>query len=103
VKVSWSPLADEQVHDAVAYIAGDNPIAAVQWLERLLDRTSALATFPDSGRVVPELGRQDIREIIVSPYRVMYRRKDELVEIAAVRHEARQFDVESAEPIWRLS
>jgi toxin ParE1/3/4 len=78
VKVEWSPLADEQVDDAVAYISGDTPTAALQWLERLLDRAMSLATFPDSGRVVPELGRQDIREIIVSPYRVMYRRKDDL-------------------------
>jgi len=31
----------------------------------------ALARFPDSGRVVPEIRREDIREIIVSPYRVL--------------------------------
>jgi toxin ParE1/3/4 len=98
VKVEWSPLADEQVDDAVAYISGDSPTAALQWLERLLDRAKSLATFPDSGRVVPELGRQDIREIIVSPYRVMYRRKDDLVEIAAVRHEAREFDERAIAP-----
>lgn len=58
----------------------------------MLERTKSLVTFPDSGRVVPELGRRDIREIIVSPYRVMYRRTDDLVEIAAVRQEAREFD-----------
>jgi toxin ParE1/3/4 len=98
VRVTWSPLADEQVDDAVAYISDDNPTAALQWLERLLDRTRSLATFPDSGRVVPEIGRQDIREIIVSPYRVMYRRKDDLVEIAAVRHEAREFDEKEFAP-----
>jgi len=98
VKVTWSPLADEQVDEAVAYISDDNPTAALQWLERLLDRTKSLATFPDSGRVVPELGRQDIREIIVRPYRVMYRRKDGLVEIAAVRHDAREFDEKEISP-----
>ena len=92
MKVTWSPLADEQVDDAVAHISDDNPTAALQWLERLLDGTKLLATFPDSGRAVPELGRQDIREIIVRPYRVMYRRTDDRVEIAAVRHEAREFD-----------
>jgi plasmid stabilization system protein ParE len=98
VKVEWSPLAGEQVDDAVAYISGDNPTAALHWLERLLDRTKSLATFPDSGRVVAELGRQDIREIIVSPYRVMYRRKDDRVEVAAVRHEARKFDEKEVGP-----
>lgn len=92
MKVTWSPLADEQVDEAVAYIAQDHPVAALEWLERVLDQVMSLSTFPDSGRMVPELQRDDIREIIVSPYRVMYRRSDTLVGIAAVRHEAREFD-----------
>jgi len=92
VKIAWSPLADAQVDEAVAYIALDNPTAALEWLRRLLERVDSLPTFPDSGRVVPELRRDDIREIIVSPYRVMYRRSDDLIEIAAIRHGARQFD-----------
>ncbi len=98
MKVAWSPLADEQVDDAVAYISTDNPTAALQWLERLLERTVSLATFPDSGRDVPELGRQDIREIIVGSYRVMYRPTGDLVGIAAVRHEAREFDEKDVGP-----
>ena len=98
MKVTWSPLADEQVDDAVAHISDNNPTTALLWLERLLDRARSLATFPDSGRVVPELGRQDIREIIVRPYRVMHRRTDDRVEIAAVRHEAREFDEREIAP-----
>lgn len=92
MKVTWSPLADEQVDDAVAYIAQDRPTAALEWLERVLDQVKSLSAFPDSGRMVPELQRNDIRDIIVSPYRVMYRRIDVLEEIAAVRHEASEFD-----------
>ncbi len=98
MKVAWAPLASEQVDDAVAYIAADNPAAALEWLERLLDRVKSLSGFPDSGRVVPELQREDIREIIVSPYRVMYRRGADLVEIAAVRHAAREFDEDEIAP-----
>ena len=67
-------------------------VAAGRWLERLLERVRALSPFPDSGRMVPETQREDIREIIVSPYRVMYRRRDDRVEIVAIRHEARAFD-----------
>jgi toxin ParE1/3/4 len=89
VKVTWSPLADRQVDDAVAYIAEDNATAALEWLAQLLDRVASLSRFPDVGHVVPELQRDDIREIIVSPYRVMYRRSNDIVEIAAIRHCAR--------------
>ena len=98
MKVRWSPLADEQVDDAVAYIAADNPAAALQWLERLLDRVKSLGAYPDSGRMVPELQREDIREVIIDPYRVMYRRSAEAVEIAAILHGSREFDADGIAP-----
>jgi toxin ParE1/3/4 len=92
VKLTWSPLANDQVDDAIAYIAADDPTAAVHWLEQLLERVASLSRFPDSGRVVPELQRDDIRELIVDPYRVIYRRGADVIEIVAVRHGARDFD-----------
>ncbi len=92
MKVVWSPLANDQVDEAVAFIAADDPAAALEWLERLLERVKSLAAYPDSGRIVPELERDDIRELIVSPYRVIYRRRAEFVEIASIRHGAREFD-----------
>jgi plasmid stabilization system protein ParE len=90
--VVWSPLADRQVDEAVEYIAHDDPFAALSWLEHILERVKAFARFPDSGRMVPETQREDIREIIVSPYRVLYRRRDDRVEIVAIRHQARAFN-----------
>lgn len=79
MKVVWSPLADEQVDEAVAYIAADDQAAALAWLERLLDRVRSLAQFPDSGRIMPELQRDEMRELIVGSYRVIYRRKADVV------------------------
>jgi len=93
VKIVWSPLADEQVDAAVAYIAADDRTAALAWLERLLDRVRSLAQFPDSGRIVPELQRDDMRELIVGSYRVIYRRKADVVEIATIQHGARLLDL----------
>jgi toxin ParE1/3/4 len=91
VRLTWSPLASDQVDDAVDYIAADDPAAALRWLERLLEHVASLRDYPDSGRVVPELQREDVREILVDPYRVMYRRTPEAVEVLAVRHAARDF------------
>jgi plasmid stabilization system protein ParE len=92
VRVSWSPLADEQVDEVVAYVAADDQAAALTWLEHLLEQVASLARFPDSGRIVPELQRDDLRELIVGSYRVIYRRKADVVEIAAIRHGARRLD-----------
>ncbi len=44
-----------------------------------------------SGRVVPELGDESIREVIHGYYRIVYRLRPDLVEIATVFHGARLF------------
>ena len=44
--------------------------------------------------MVPELQRDDIREIMVGAYRVMYRRSQDRVEIVAIRHHARDCEEE---------
>lgn len=54
-------------------IAQDDPRAARRWVGRLRQRARAAATMPNSGRVVPELGRPDIREVILRNYRIVYR------------------------------
>jgi plasmid stabilization system protein ParE len=57
--------------------------------QRIVDASVRLADFPDSGRVVPELQDEDVREVIVRSYRVMYRVLPEEVEVVAVLHGAR--------------
>jgi plasmid stabilization system protein ParE len=92
VRLVWSQLADQQVEEILDFIAADDPAAARRWLEELLERVAALRRFPDAGRLVPELGREDIRELLIGSHRVIYRRGAERIEIACVRHQARRFD-----------
>jgi len=48
-----------------------------------------LALFPESGRIVPEYGRGDLRELLFQDYRIVNRVKENEVQIAAVVHGAR--------------
>ena len=73
MKVVWSSLATRQAQDAVAYIAGDRPDTAVEWLEELLERVALLELFEELGRVVPEIGLAAYRELPHKPYRIIYR------------------------------
>jgi addiction module RelE/StbE family toxin len=92
VKVEWSPLALDRVTDIVRYIAKDNPGAAERWVNELFDSVERLADFPESGRVVPEVGVRRIREVIFGAYRVIYSVKDK-VEILTVRRGSQLLDV----------
>lgn len=94
MRAVWSALAEERASEAFAYIAADRPSAATKWLRRVLASVEALAEFPDRGRAVPELGRPDIREVIVQPYRILYRREPKRIVVMTIRHGRRAFDVD---------
>lgn len=85
MKVIWSPLALERVGEITDYIAQDN-VTAEKWVNEIFDRTLLLEEFPYQGRVVPEVERQDIREIFFKKYRVIYRVTNDEISILTVRH-----------------
>jgi toxin ParE1/3/4 len=97
VNVAWTALAEDQVADAFAYIAAERPSAALKWFERLVESVGSLSLLPDQGRMVPEADRESIREVLVPPYRVVYRRDDDEVLILTVQHERRDLDLSAAE------
>ena len=92
MKVVWAPLAEVRVAEAFAFIAADRPAAAANWLDRVLNRIAQLARFPDSGHMVREVGRPEIREVPVRPYRVIYRRDPARVIVLTVRHMRQDWD-----------
>jgi toxin ParE1/3/4 len=55
------------------YIASDPSRYAALVIERIINSVERLSVFPESGRTVPELDDPSIREIIVKPYRIVYR------------------------------
>lgn len=90
MRVVWTEHAYAQLDEAMAFIARDRPKAAMEWLLRILDAGESLAELPDRGRVVPEVSRGDVRELIISPYRLIYRRDSGTVTITMVLHERRE-------------
>jgi len=94
MKVIWSPLAIERAYEAAAHIAQDKPAAALAWLDRLFRTTDRLETFPESGRVVPEIGLTEYRELIhENSHRVIYRVDESQVAILTVRNFAQLLEL----------
>lgn len=87
----WSPQALRDVESIRAYIAEDSPLYADLVVRRIVAAVERLDTFPKSGRVVPERNVPEIREVIVKPYRVVYRLRPGVVEIATVFRASRLF------------
>jgi len=88
-RIIWSPRALRELESIRDYIALDSPRYAALVVERILDAIERLVLFPESGRVVPERNDPMIREVIVSPYRVVYRLRGETVELVTVSRASR--------------
>ena len=68
----------------------DGPVVEVEWARRFLEAPNVLANNPNLGRVVPEIGREDIREIGILPYRMIYRVSPTICHILSIRHSRRR-------------
>jgi addiction module RelE/StbE family toxin len=72
-EVRWTDQAVTDLQAIREFIIRDSPRYGRLVAERLFTATERLETFPLSGRIVPELGRDDVREIIVGEYRLVYK------------------------------
>lgn len=74
--VLWADVAESDLRDIIAYIAVDSPQNASKILEKIKQKASELYFLPERGRIVPELREQGIlqyREIVIPPWRLIYR------------------------------
>lgn len=89
MKAAWTHkalLRLQQIHD---HIALDQPGNATTFVDRLTRRAELIASAPQGGRVVPQYGRDDIRETYEGEYRIIYRIRQDGIDILTVRHMAR--------------
>ena len=90
MKVQWSISATREVENITRYIARDDHAAAVRWADGVFAATDRLADFPRSGRIVPELGVDRLREIVLGNYRIIYRIDARRVIVLMVLHGRQQ-------------
>jgi len=90
-EVAWTETALFDVDAIADYLSHDSPAMATQIVKEIFLRTEALANFPEIGRMIPEIGENDRREIFCYSYRIMYLIKDRNVYIQAVYHGAREY------------
>lgn len=85
MKVQWAPLAVDRVVEIATYIARDNPVAAEKWVRNAFERIGQLRQFPESGRLLSETPRKDVRELVWGNYHIIHRLDAHRVSILTVR------------------
>jgi addiction module RelE/StbE family toxin len=91
-QVRWTPQAADDLDAIAEFIARDSPHFARLFIADILQTVDRLVDFPESGRIVPDIGEKSIREVILGSYRILYRLRSEAVEVLTVHHGARLLD-----------
>lgn len=89
--VKWSKPAKldlKQIHD---YIARDSNFYAQKVSSEIVEKSEKLNSFPEVGRIVPEMEDPNIRELLIYSYRLIYEVFPNKVEILALVHSKRNF------------
>ena len=99
MRVIWAPRAIRRAAEIARYIARDSPAAAREWVERLFVQAATLGRHPRLGRRVPEVDRDDIRQVLYGTYRILYYRIDpKRVIVLTVRHGRRLWAPSEVDP-----
>ena len=85
--VIWTDTAKKDLNEIIEYIAQDSIEIAIQKYEKIKETAEPLVLFPNQGRVIPELLKHNItkfKELIISPWRLMYKIENNVVYVMAV-------------------
>lgn len=86
-EVIWSYVAENDLRNIIEYIAKDSPANASKVFKKIRQKASRLYILPERGRIVQELRDQGIlpyRELILSPWGVIYRISGKSVYVLSV-------------------
>ena len=97
MRVHWTNKALDHLLAIHEYVTQNSEIYANRLVDRLTRRSEQIGLFPQSGRMVPEYKRADIREVIERPYRIIYRVKENQIDVLSVVHSAQQLPPEVPE------
>ncbi len=89
VSIFWSKRARTDLEEIISYIAQDSPTAASNFATKIIEASSVLERFPTVGRIVPEFGDPNIREILYRNYRIVYQTSENTALIVTVFHGSR--------------
>jgi plasmid stabilization system protein ParE len=89
-EVVWTEPAWTDLEAAADYIARDSEFYAAAFVQNVREAAATLRSFAERGQIVPELDDASIRELLVSPYRLVYKVTGTRVLVLTIVHSARR-------------
>ena len=83
-KVIWTEKSIQDLLNIKEYISEDSPDRAESWILELFNSGESLVSLSTRGRIVPEFKQEDLRELLIDNYRLVYRIKKASIEIITV-------------------
>lgn len=92
-ELNWTAEAEQWLRDIYAYIARDNPAAALRTVQAIYDKAQLLRKFPESGYRHHLNPDRNIRILLYGHYRIAYLIKpDGNIDILGIFHGALEID-----------
>ncbi len=85
--VFWTETAQNDLDSIIEYISNDSIDNAISILNKIKEKAETLYSFPERGRIIPELKYHNIesyRELILTPWRIMYKIEKDVVYVLSV-------------------
>jgi toxin ParE1/3/4 len=93
MRIIWTTTALRRLDAIAQEIAHDDPERARTWVDDVFASVARIGQFPESGRVVPEVGKPNIREILFGNYRIIYSIRSQRLYIRTIRHVKQRFSL----------
>lgn len=94
VEVKWTNQSIDDINNIAEFIAKDTVKYAQLQVESFFETCKILEKFPNAGRIVPEVGKENIRELIVGSYRIIYNISNQhRIDILTVYHSYRMLKI----------
>jgi len=90
VRINWTRLASDDLRNIADFISKDSKFYAQRQIDKIRYRTQVLKQNPKAGKIVSEINEENIRELVLGNYRILYEIVSDLqVDNLTIHHSAR--------------
>ena len=91
VEIRWTLQSLEDIENIAQFISRESERFARIQVERFFQAEEIISEHPKAGRIVPEIGNNGVREIILGNYRLIYYIINDIrIDVLTIHHSKRE-------------